>query len=388
MSNLSTPLKRIRGLSVFSFMLSIYILCLVLQTINPALRYAKYVLPFIAAIDFIAFRNSRKLPTHLLREYFQPHLYMYFFLVVCSFFVCLFKNLFKDDRLYLRFFQESYFLFAPLIFVSIIYFVYVPSKKDQYAKYLFWGLLIAYFFETGPSILSVLANLGSLSTALNNSTVSTESVAAFPIGLFFLYFLFGGDKIYSLISLIFTILSFKRVVLLGVIISLTLYLVLSILKLQIHRYKNYTSILLMGINFLLVYIVIQVANGNYDELIFNNTGLSANAFLMGRQHLYSKVLKVVDDYSWLGGGLGKTWAVLDTNLHSDVLKNFIEFGSGLFFLWSFLIYRFNTKTIEMFVLTIYLNVLFLTDNVIIYFDTMFVFYLLQGFLLSKNFIKR
>lgn len=383
MSTSSNPLKLGKGLSVFAFMLIIYITCFFLQSIIPILRYAKYLLPFIAAIDFISFRNNQKFNTSLLRKYFFPHLYLYSFIIFCSFIFCIIQGSFKEDTVFLRFFQETYFLFAPLIFVSIIYFAYIPSRKNYYIKYVLWGFAITCFPEVIQNLLGQ----------------PTESDSAFPLGLIFLYFVFSGKVFYSIISLLLTIVGSKRITFLGIAVSLVLYFLLKKTRFPVYRYKNSISLLLVIVNFIVVNVIIQFTQGGYDELIFRYTGLSADAFTMGRQQLYEYVLKSLDNYSWLGAGLGKTASLageLDSvdiyrsggqfaNLHSDVLKHFLEFGSVLFSFWIFLVYRFNTKSVEMFTATIYINVLWMTDNVIIYFDLMFIYYLLQGFLMSNIF---
>ena len=397
MFNSLTPITNRRGLSVFTFMLSIYFLSLLLQTIYYPLRYTKYVLPFIAIIDFIAFRSSRKLHTHILREYLQPNLAIDFFLIFCSFISCFIAGYFKSDRLYVRFFQESFFILAPLLFILVTYFYYVPSKKEQYAKYAFWSLIFVYLVEEGFNIISIITNPSLLYLAVTQSNLSTESGHAFTIGLFFLYFTFRGEKLYSILSLFFTILSYKRVVLLSLFITTPLYFLLSKINFKIYRYQNLISISSMIINFLLVLIIIQLANGTYDEIITDYTGLSTDALLMGRQQLYAQVLKTLGNYSWFGTGLGSTMvAIVESqkfvasliNVHSDLLKNFLEFGSVLYLIWSFFLYRLNTRTIEMFVITIYLNIIFLTDNVFIYFDVMFIFYLLQSFFVTESVLKR
>ena len=147
------------------------------------------------------------------------------------------------------------------------------------------------------------------------------------------------------------------------------------------------------LNLLFVILLIRIGSGHYDQLISISTGMSVDAVTMGRRVLYAQVLGFIQDISWLGIGLGKTTQILSSigyelqNLHSDLLKYFLEFGPILFGVWIYGLYRLNTLSPRLITMLVYLNILFITDNVSIYFNVMFLFYLLQAFILSDEYIQ-
>jgi predicted membrane protein len=65
---------------------------------------------------------------------------------------------------------------------------------------------------------------------------------------------------------------------------------------------------------------------------------------------------------------------MNYNFHSDILKNFLEFGPVVFCLWVYFLYKINARNLKTLLYVIYTNVLFITDNVFIYFDVFFLFY--------------
>jgi len=113
---------------------------------------------------------------------------------------------------------------------------------------------------------------------------------------------------------------------------------------------------------------------------------------MGRRYLFANINSYFD-VSWdnppaFGLGLGrisdylKIAGVSLTNPHSDILKYFLEFGPLAFVLWIYGFYRLHLYNRYTIVLAVFLNVLFLSDNVSIYFSVMFLFYLLNVFLMK------
>jgi len=109
---------------------------------------------------------------------------------------------------------------------------------------------------------------------------------------------------------------------------------------------------------------------------------------MGRKSIYENLFSR-DEGNWVkfffGNGLGTSYVETtnflekEENLHSDVLKLFFDTGLLGLVIWIVFIYKLGFINKIAFLLTIYLNILYITDNVLIYYDTMIVYYLMIFF---------
>jgi hypothetical protein len=113
---------------------------------------------------------------------------------------------------------------------------------------------------------------------------------------------------------------------------------------------------------------------------------------MGRARLFSLLADRLPETPVLGAGLGRITHVLTTegawltNTHSDVLKHYIELGPAMFAAWIGCFYWASRRRGTL-ALAVLMNVLFLSDNVSIYFDVMFPFYLSFAYLASDLSLK-
>jgi hypothetical protein len=143
------------------------------------------------------------------------------------------------------------------------------------------------------------------------------------------------------------------------------------------------------INFLFIQVAIVIVDGVYDQYVYEKTGFSLDRLLMGRKTFYSLALDNLGDFSWFGGGIGKIDDIIKDfygipiNLHSEVLRNYLEFGVILFVLWIVIIFYQATFSIKSTIFLCYLNILLLTDNVFIYFEIMFSFYFFIQLFISE-----
>ena len=70
---------------------------------------------------------------------------------------------------------------------------------------------------------------------------------------------------------------------------------------------------------------------------------------------------------------------------SDILKLSYELGIFGFLVWIACFYRINFRDTQTLILPLLINLLFITDNIFIYFHVMFPFYLLQANLILRNY---
>jgi len=251
--------------------------------------------------------------------------------------------------------------------------------------------VLIYLSEVGFSITDVVSTIQALATAHMPSEVATESELGFVFGFFVLYFfLKGNSKWYLVMSLLFFIISFKRIVIVGVVISLVVYLILKIFRIDIRRHKLKLTLMALVVNLTIIYGAQLLVSGTFDQHVLEYTGLSSDAFLLGRKTFYTEVFEKFGSYNLVGLGLGKVDDALfnflgySMNLHSELIKNYLEFGLIIFLVWmSLLIYKnlFSNKSV---VFLIYFNLLIVTDNIFIYFHGMFYFYFFVLILLVEE----
>jgi hypothetical protein len=175
----------------------------------------------------------------------------------------------------------------------------------------------------------------------------------------------------------------KRIVLLGLIAAIPLvYLTPS---LERPRRRVVLTAVAIALNVAIALSLRNLEQWGIADRIEEATLQSADSVLMGRAKLYALLGDRLPDAPLLGAGLGRITHVLQeedawlTNTHSDVLKHFIELGPFMFALWIGCFY-WNSRHKGTLALVVFTNVLFLSDNVSIYFDVMFPFYLAFAYL--------
>ena len=137
--------------------------------------------------------------------------------------------------------------------------------------------------------------------------------------------------------------------------------------------------LFLAANIAVLFIIISFTQGLYDNLIREITGLSAGHFTMGRNILYEPIVDKFFEMNLFeklfGLGQAFTYNLSISNIgdspHNDLLVLLLDQGIivfSLFFLW---IYK--VKIVSP---VIFINMLFITDNTLIYTFFIFVFFLL------------
>jgi hypothetical protein len=200
-------------------------------------------------------------------------------------------------------------------------------------------------------------------------------------------FLFGLLTVYAattrrwrlvLISFIASVLALKRIVVLAEITCIVMVL------LGDKRARMLLNPWLMvAANLLFVVLVAFYALHSFDTIITRLTDQSPNQFGQGRQELYSLVAQQIYSepfrFAFVGAGPGAAYDTLGvrfqifghTNLHSDVLKIFYEYGFLIFAL--FFLAGYSSRHTAVKILFLYANILFLSDNVLIYHFFLFFF---------------
>lgn len=345
----------------------------VLARLDADLRYARYVLPVALAVLWLARRAQlRRLAL------FTPPLSSMALITAA---MCVWSALVigTTSTFYVRFFEESLFLVAPLGAAMVC-----TSLRQDDHLWPFHALLaimaVDYAWEIGPA--TALDAMGSpqafVSELLFHSNAETESVRAFSFGVLAIFYVGCRRLGLGAVCLLLALLAGKRIALAGLGLALPLALIGPSFDLRNRRVA--ITIGAVAINLIFAMSLRNLVEWGIADRIQEFTRQSADEFMMGRVTLFELVADRLPDSPVIGVGLGRISDVLQsegawlTNAHSDLLKHYIELGPIVFACWIgafFWLARHRGS----FALAVYMNVLFISDNVAIYFDVMFPMYL-------------
>lgn len=172
-------------------------------------------------------------------------------------------------------------------------------------------------------------------------------------------------------AMVLCILTLKRIVVLAAFVAILMSLCPRALAKNILR-----PIPMLAFNALALIFVFLYTQGHFDFLIAQSTKQSADQFGMGRQALYripvNTILHHPAEFIFHGVGAGGVYDLIKLghgfsgkpNLHNDPLKIFVEYG-GLV-LVMFISALFWRKEWHIKIIMLFVSILFLTDNSLIY----------------------
>lgn len=210
----------------------------------------------------------------------------------------------------------------------------------------------------------------SMDAFLKSQTSTGETnMLPFLFGLFTLFFLVKKQYLWFLLNFVFVILLFKRIVFLGVAACVFAYILPNFFrKIVLNRWT------LLVTNCLFVVFFYFLAKGVFDKIIFDYTGLSIGHLTQGRSTFFKLVLPELLNRKYevffLGIGQGNLLNILynafgeKVLFHNDLFKMFVENGVVVFLAFFYFLYM--GKNIKQLVLLLFFNLIFLTDNVLIY----------------------
>lgn len=195
-------------------------------------------------------------------------------------------------------------------------------------------------------------------------------------------FMFGLLAVVSMIErrwwcfaacVFFAFLTLKRIAILAVAVVFLVWITR-------HRFGAWIlrPVVMIPVNIAAVFLLLLYGSGALDSVITLLTGMDANQLGMGRKTLLSmpsrEILGAPESFLFFGAGPGSgydltsqtlRYAISKVNLHSDLVKILYEYGFVVFCLFFGLAYR--TKSYSGRVVFLYINILLLTDNVLIYY---------------------
>lgn len=315
-------------------------------------RYLKYLIPPICLIYALAAKSRLQLN--------DPGVRAFTFLAVYTLVMVPFGNKYglHDAYFYLTF-------LAPFA---------VGLKPEIKVETLFFILCAVFFSVQLPKVMS-----GGLAYSLIDSSSAFEDhTFSFVIGLFAVFFLISGKRSLFIIAILLAALSLKRISLLAIALCAIAYLFMGKSK------KPLSALVIVAVvgNCLYVAFSYFVTTAAFNDLSVQYFGVNASHLTMGRNTLYSQVFYDASSSiinKLFGHGAGDSYLVAATsifvqngkvNLHNDILKIYYELGWVALITFIAILYRYKTKAIY---LALYLNVIFLTDNISTYPLVVFVF---------------
>ena len=204
-----------------------------------------------------------------------------------------------------------------------------------------------------------------------------ESIYAFPLGVFFIYYMWRHEWLKVCVIAMLLYFSNKRIAILAVVLSVALMLFMRCVAYS----KKWIKIiwgLLCGVACFYVY---SISSGLFEQICYR-FGINTTY----RLDVYTQLSEHIPKNYFLGEGIGTAnkmiyefvdpgliWAF--ENPHNDLLKLFLELGSiGLvmFMISYFVVFKIAEKKItqralsQLFVIFVYFVLLMTTDNVSIY----------------------
>ncbi|NBD19461.1 hypothetical protein GTZ97_02075 [Aquabacterium fontiphilum] len=209
-----------------------------------------------------------------------------------------------------------------------------------------------------------------------------ESATAFYMGAFAVFAVYRRQWLLYLFCLVCTVFFLKRIALVGALLVGLLFL------LGEKRTRWFLNPLFMvPANLLVIGLTMAYALGVFDYEIMRWTNQSANAFGQGRQTFLSvpsrEIVEEWGRFLVMGKGAGAVYdltlsvGVMDgadkINLHSDLMKLLYEYG----LLWYMVVIgvMYSVRSFRAKLLAVFINVLFVTDNSLIYY--LLIFYIVM-----------
>jgi uncharacterized membrane protein len=364
----------------FTTVLALFAASVIVEYAQPGLRYLKYLIPVVALL-LAAITPAPAAPElAAATRSFTRLLWVTVAAIAISALVALY-----DQELTARFVAETFFVLAPLVAARVVFPYADPVRLERYVDLLFASVVAAYAISSGPAALAMLRDPAAMALALFTSISDAESGLSFVFGLFCLFYLVRGRRRASLLAFVFVVLSIKRIAIAGTLAAALAYLALGAIKLDVHRHRRAIAVALVAVNAGILALTYFLSQGTFDRAIREYTGLSTDWVTMGRAELYELIFAKLP-ITPLGHGLGSTTVLLERhgmtaiNAHSDLLKYAVEVGPIVASAWLYTFYKLAARSLPTLVLAAYLNVLLVTDNVSIYVDVMFTFYVLFGVL--------
>lgn len=248
-------------------------------------------------------------------------------------------------------YNEVFFWLVPIVYVYFL--VNCIADIKPYMDTAFIIQFIFFFID----IMDKLSIKNILAINFINSNSAFESEYSFYGLVFFMYYLFMKDRRRTILSLIMTILAFKRM---AVVFALFV-LIMSVLQTKRGTFDKAPSsrgVFMVTVLFILVPIGFHlICSDSFGSWFYGVTGLNFNAFISGRLDRLNLCIDNEMKYGlgsstqFLNQVLGRG---LNRNLHNDVLRIYRECGIIGTIAFTYDYFKMASKSRMSFMLMLYL----------------------------------
>lgn len=281
---------------------------------------------------------------------------------------------------------------AALILSPLLGVLFLTSSKKLNSKdfiNVFFYVAVSFQIIALVTSKTNIASLGviQLLSASDTSRIllTTESEIESSLGMIFgylsLYFLTSKRYKHLAVCLALFLLNYKRIVLLGFMVSTCFHLI----SLMTFSSRIPFRRIIYAIPFLALVLLVEMGSGNLNDLSLDLTGRTMNQLTTGRYAIHHQLF--IDLFKspeiLFGYGIGHTHQMVSSYgftrmalAHSDYLMLMYDIGIFCFVIFFVLFFKtFLTSKRNAVYIIFFLTLLFF-DNTIIYFDAMFILYLI------------
>lgn len=279
--------------------------------------------------------------------------------------------------------QETVFLITPLVISISLYSLYSKSELDEFIGCYFWAIVLFYVSSL------VGRDLGE---------DLYESQYAYIFGCYVILFFYRKKYVSMMFSILTMCFANKRITTGAAIVCIGILLINDMMKKRRNGNdsdqkdtRNAKILLFLALGMSLLYI--YVCKTNMISLFFSKYNINS----MGRIDVWNMMNNTYSfDFLYTGKGLGYVKEQLSflkiaafALLHNDLLKVYIEIGFLPYVIWlcsfSVFVRKANAKdSLLVVALIISMLINFTTDNVLVYINFLFPFYLMILSMFSNN----
>lgn len=287
---------------------------------------------------------------------------LFFLLVICSVFLFYSSYLAREVNMSIstRTYVEIAYLIMPALYSFCIVNIYTFKELEKLMKILFWVYLILYMYSI--NIFSVSINdILNISFTKSNSYFES-SIFAFPMLVLFFFFSYyrNSNKRYWIGSFIFTVLTFKRMIMVWAIILFVLDNSIEI-RFNIKRKWKYIFVVIFICGTIIYYQALT--DTGVGKEIVNLLAIDLENGTMGRKWFLNLLLNGSHPMFGYGSSsiiLGEIFNIGDIKyLEMDLVKIYLELGIvclSIFILYFWKLTKNNLFSIIM-MISIFMNLL-------------------------------
>ena len=237
------------------------------------------------------------------------------FLLITLFFIAITRE--SNDRTI----TEILLLTLPILYAFVIINTLTFKTLNVCMPIILVASMLAYFLNLHMGLNQFLSSLMTINFAESYSLLESSAFAGTSIALALYFLFFRKNKVWTILSILFVFLTFKRLAMLTALLLIFLPKIVNCNKPVNKTILRITKILIFVISIGYFYLLIP----STQYFIHNNWHFDIDKFTMGRSWRFRLLY---DNPHFINTGLGSTWSFLtDTYgfaLEMDIIRLLIE----------------------------------------------------------------